>query len=469
NVDGSPGATDATRSINGKSRQSATFSGLAVPAGTSTGPALHTPTTAMRDPFGPASTSAAAFVNAAEMASAPCPAGVGVSLLSTTWPSGVTAPTAILVPPKSMANASGDSAESVMTPRLPCCRSPPRRAAATNCPSVTGSTGRRTRLPRHPSRSPARAGMTEPRATRSWRCVSVAAMSGASRGASSAVEVGEPRTDEAPAQAMRRRGERRLPSLSPARWRLIAKVLGAISVLCALAIPFMPVVQDTARIEWPGPNDTRSVNAPLVGYWAQEFDATLPCRTIQSLDDALASRAMLLSTVPRARINSGVGMHMQVDNNVLTVVNRGQQIVSQPLPDSGCDVRFSSTGERTSITVAGASVYDENTDVRPRVVGIYSDITADREPIDGLRVSITPDTRYQSSPTVWKTLTTVVGVLALLGCLFAVNRLDSRVARRAPRWAPIGWWKLTARDLTVIGALGLWVFIGPVTSDDGYI
>lgn len=268
---------------------------------------------------------------------------------------------------------------------------------------------------------------------------------------------------------MRRRGERRLPSLSPARWRLIAKVLGAISVLCALAIPFMPVVQDTARIEWPGPNDTRSVNAPLVGYWAQEFDATLPCRTIQSLDDALASRAMLLSTVPRARINSGVGMHMQVDNNVLTVVNRGQQIVSQPLPDSGCDVRFSSTGERTSITVAGASVYDENTDVRPRVVGIYSDITADREPIDGLRVSITPDTRYQSSPTVWKTLTTVVGVLALLGCLFVVNRLDSRVARRAPRWAPIGWWKLTARDLTVIGALGLWVFIGPVTSDDGYI
>jgi len=294
-------------------------------------------------------------------------------------------------------------------------------------------------------------------------------MSGASHGAQTAVEVGEPQTDAPPADAIRQGGRRRLPSWSPARWRLVAKVLGIVSALCALAIPFMPIIQDTARIVWPAPNSTQAINTPLVGYWALEIDATVPCATIKSADDALVSRAMLLSTVPRARINTGVGMHMDVDNNVLTVVNRGQQIVSQPLPESGCDVRFTSTGERTRITVAGATVYDEASDVRPRVVGVYSDIAADRDPIDGLQVSITPDTRYQSSPTVWKTLVTVIGVLALLGCLLAVNRLDSRVARRAPRWAPIGWWKLTLRDLTVIGALGLWVFIGPVTSDDGYI
>jgi arabinosyltransferase C len=247
-------------------------------------------------------------------------------------------------------------------------------------------------------------------------------------------------------------------------------VLGALSILCALAIPFMPVVQDTARIEWPEKNSTRAVNAPLTGYWAQELDATIPCATIRSLDSAIASRALLLSTVPHRRIDSGAGMHLQVDNNVLTVVNRGQQIVpAQPLPDQGCEVRFHSTGERTTITVAGKPVYDQQLDVRPRVVGIYSDINAEREPTDGLRVSITPDTRYQSSPTLWKTIATVVGVLALIGCLVAANRLDARVARRAPRWAPIGWWKLSARDVTVIGALGLWVFIGPVTSDDGYI
>lgn len=245
--------------------------------------------------------------------------------------------------------------------------------------------------------------------------------------------------------------------------------LGLISAVCAIAIPFLPVVQDTARIVWPVAGKTPAVNAPLSGYWPERMDVNIPCETVKSLDAAMASPALLLSTAPHARIDSGAGMYLQVKDGVLIALNRGQQIVVQPLPTQNCDIRVNSTGEHTTITVADRPVYDQAGDARPRVVGIYSDIVSSREPIEGLSVSITPDTRYQSSPTGWKTGATILGVLALLGCLIAVNRLDAGVARRAPRWAPIGWWKLTGRDLTVIGALGLWVFIGPVTSDDGYI
>jgi len=55
--------------------------------------------------------------------------------------------------------------------------------------------------------------------------------------------------------------------------RLIAVALGLLSALCALAFPFLPVVQDTAEVVWPTGSDTRSVNAPLTGYWAQDLRA----------------------------------------------------------------------------------------------------------------------------------------------------------------------------------------------------
>jgi arabinosyltransferase C len=252
-------------------------------------------------------------------------------------------------------------------------------------------------------------------------------------------------------------------------WRWLAIVLGLFAAVCALAYPFMPVVQDTAHISWPVGSDTRPVNAPLTGYWAQDLQVDLPCATVNAVNARAPGGAMLFSTVPDARTGNGAGVQLRVAQNVLTAFNRGQQVARQPLPATGCDIQFSSTATHTTLKVAGTPVYDSGGDVRPRVIGIYTDITSAKDPIAGLNVSITPDTRYQSSPTGLKVGIGVFGVLSLIGCLIAVNRLDRGGARRAPRWAPIGWWKLTARDLSVIGILGVWVFIGPVTSDDGYI
>ncbi|GLY34000.1 arabinosyltransferase [Amycolatopsis sp. NBRC 101858] len=254
-----------------------------------------------------------------------------------------------------------------------------------------------------------------------------------------------------------------------ALWRRLVVVLGVLSAACAIAYPLLPVVQDTAEITWPVAGDTRPVNAPLTGYWAQDLRADLPCAAIRALDARKPGGASLFSTVPGARTADGAGVFLRVEKGVLTAFDRGRQVADQPLPATGCDVRFSATATRTTLTVAGTPVYDASGDVRPRVVGIYTDLDSATDPIAGLRVSIVPDTRYQSAPTGLKTGVGLAGVLALIGCLIAVNRLDRGGARRAPRWAPVGWWKLTKRDFTVFGVLGAWVFIGPVTSDDGYI
>ncbi|HKN56045.1 MAG TPA: arabinosyltransferase domain-containing protein, partial [Amycolatopsis sp.] len=255
--------------------------------------------------------------------------------------------------------------------------------------------------------------------------------------------------------------------------RLIAVALGMLSALCALAFPFLPVVQDTAEVVWPTGSDTRSVNAPLTGYWAQDLRAHLPCATIRSLDARTNAPALLFATVPDGRTDpkagKGVGLQLRIDNGVLLASSQGQQIAQQPLPPDNCDVDLKSDAAQMTLTVAQTTVFHADGDVRPRVVGIYSSINGQKDPISGLHVSVVPDTRYQTSPTTLKIVVGIVAVLAFIGCLITTWRRDSGFARRAPRWAPVGWWRLTLRDTTVIAALGAWVFIGPVTSDDGYI
>lgn len=255
--------------------------------------------------------------------------------------------------------------------------------------------------------------------------------------------------------------------------RLIAVALGLLSALCALAFPFLPVVQDTAEVVWPTGSDTRSVNAPLTGYWAQDLRAELPCAAVRSLDARTNGPGLLFATVPDGRTDpksgKGVGMQLRVDNGVLIASSQGQQIAQQPLPAEKCDVELDVDAKQMTLAVAGTPVFHADGDVRPRVVGIYSSINSSKDPIAGLHVSVVPDTRYQTSPTALKITIGVLAVLSLIGCMIAVWRRDSGFARRAPRWAPVGWWRLTMRDATVIAALGAWVFIGPVTSDDGYI
>ncbi|RSM77934.1 arabinosyltransferase [Amycolatopsis sp. WAC 01375] len=255
--------------------------------------------------------------------------------------------------------------------------------------------------------------------------------------------------------------------------RLIAVTLGLLSALCALAFPFLPVVQDTAEVVWPTGGDTRSVNAPLTGYWAQDLRVDLPCTTVRSLDARSQGQALLFSTVPDGRTDpragKGVGLQLRIDNGVLLASSQGQQIAQQPLPEANCDVKLSADANQMTLSVAKTVVFHAEGDVRPRLVGIYSSINAGKDPIAGLHVSVVPDTRYQTSPTLLKWIIGLIAALSFIGCLIAVWRMDSGFARRAPRWAPIGWWRLTARDATVIVALGAWVFIGPVTSDDGYI
>ncbi|GAA4801228.1 hypothetical protein GCM10023200_42580 [Actinomycetospora chlora] len=262
------------------------------------------------------------------------------------------------------------------------------------------------------------------------------------------------------------------PSQRGPRWlRLVAIVLGLLGTGLALLFPFLPVVQDTATITWPSATTgTRPVDAPLVAYRPETMSVTVPCRAVQDLDARTGPAATVLSTYPPLSPNGPqVGMRLSVQDGQLVLNDRGQQMATATVPAGDCTIRIVSDAQSTLIDLGIGQEIRLPFDARPQVVGIYSDLDAGRDDVAGVSVSITPDTRFQTSPTTLKVLAGVLAILAVAGGVWALHALDVRAGRRAPRLAPKRWWWPTGRDIVVTAVLAVWAVIGSQTSDDGYI
>lgn len=266
------------------------------------------------------------------------------------------------------------------------------------------------------------------------------------------------------------------------RW---AGWLGLLAFVLAVAVPFLPVVQHENTIVWPSPSTgTADVNAPLVALRPESMSITVGCATIRSLDDRSVGPATVLSTVPpESPEGARFGMALTVADGQLTLLNRGQQLAAAPLRE-GCVVTVAADGGQTTADL-GTGAQTFGGDLRPQSVGLYSDLDAAVDPTEGTAVRITPDTRFDTSPTLWKTLATVVATLALGGSLWALAGVDRKLGRRphrafrdavggvAERWPPRlrRWWS-RARPRAVDAVVGLvllvWMAIGGQTSDDGF-
>ncbi|GAA5096099.1 arabinosyltransferase domain-containing protein [Nocardia iowensis] len=257
------------------------------------------------------------------------------------------------------------------------------------------------------------------------------------------------------------------------RYRLIALVSGLLGFVLALLTPLLPVRQDQATLDWPQAG-VSSVEAPLVSYQPQRLSTTLPC----SLAQAVGS-GTVVSTVPVASGQAATkGLVVSVADGVLSVVLRDVPLLSAPVAEitaAGCTaLTVDSTAAATTTEITGASRQDGTPfrnvvtrDIRPQVVGVFTDLDAGR--LDGARLHADLDSRFSSSPTVLKLAAIVAAVLFTIIALIALHLLDTSDGRRARRFLPAHWWRFTATDAVVLGTLGLWHFIGANTSDDGYI
>jgi len=256
------------------------------------------------------------------------------------------------------------------------------------------------------------------------------------------------------------------------RWlRALAVLLGALGTLLALAFPLLPVHQDTAELRWPTvEHGTAPVTAPLVSYRPESLHASIGCQAIRDLAARTVGRAVVLSTTPPASPTGPlVGMTLEVSDGKLLLTNRGRQLATGTVPAGACTVDITSDVNATTVVVGGTTLVAQSGDVRPQVVGVYSDLDGTRDRITGTNVRITVDTRFVTTASALRIAAGALAVVAFLGSLWALYALDLRAGRRAPRLAPRGWWHPTTRDAAVVVVLAVWLLIASLTSDDGYI
>ncbi|HWC12291.1 MAG TPA: arabinosyltransferase domain-containing protein [Acidimicrobiales bacterium] len=262
-----------------------------------------------------------------------------------------------------------------------------------------------------------------------------------------------------------------MPSGSTAsRLRLALIALGAFSALASLLVPLAPVQQQMATFSWPVDGSTAPVGVQLFPYHPESLTARFSCETVGDVARRMP-RGTVFATAPS---DTPEGRHdglvVEVSGDTLLVTSRGRVLLTEPVGSTtGCAWRLNSDSSVTEITRDGVRMARLAEDLRPQVVGVFSDLDPAQDGTTGLSVQIRSDTRFQTSPTPWKHALMGLAILGLVAALGALRRLDRRAETTTARVAPRGWWRPRLPDLLVVGVLGVWAVIGPFTVDDGYI
>lgn len=257
--------------------------------------------------------------------------------------------------------------------------------------------------------------------------------------------------------------------------RLVAAVAGLLGIVLAVATPFLPVRVTEATATWPQNGSVTDIELPLMSQVPLRFEATIPCTAVGELPE---SGGMLLATAPANGQDAALNaMFVRVGDENVDVLDRNVVVATAPraeVESSACaELRIYSDADRTTAEFVGLS--DENGlpragelggDLRPLVVGVFSDLTT---AVPGLEVNVDVDSRFTSSPTLVKSLAMILAVLSTALALAALAKLDGTDGRGHRRFLPARWWKFSGVDVVVIATLIGWHFFGANTSDDGYL
>lgn len=263
------------------------------------------------------------------------------------------------------------------------------------------------------------------------------------------------------------------------RAKIVAVVAGLIGILLAIAAPFLPVDYTKSELNWPQQGSVGNVSAPNVSFSPVSMDIGVPC---QLAADLPAGGGVLLSTVPAngAEANK-VGLFVRATADDIQVSQRNVVLLSTPREaaqaDPNCRIVIATDTEGATGSFegladanseAGASSFDiRDPNARPQIIGVYSDLP-ESVSTEGLSFRSTIDTRFISTPTTLKFWLLLTGIGATLASLLALAVLDARDRRGHHRFFPAGWWRLRPVDALVGGVLGIWLFVGGNTADDGY-
>ncbi|WP_433801035.1 arabinosyltransferase domain-containing protein [Actinomycetospora sp. CA-084318] len=294
--------------------------------------------------------------------------------------------------------------------------------------------------------------------------------------------------------------------------RVVAVVSALVAVVCGLLLPFAPVVQNAPEIRWPlDVNRPESTMLMLTAYQPESFSVRFSCRTAREAG-ATPDGYVLTTMAPTAGGFDDTALAIRVRADTLTVRSAGQDIVAEPLPAGDCSYQV--RGDAAAVQVDrdgrdlgrlvprfGEADPDETKNVPPnslpdpKPISALPDVDALSTSLttlpgarpDDLAVSISADDRYASTPTPFKhaLITAAIVAVVLGGLATTASILLARRKRRdrapdglrpTPWWARIdrvllarlSTWRPRLVDAVVVVVLWSWLYLAPLTDDDGY-
>ncbi|WP_425292318.1 arabinosyltransferase domain-containing protein [Corynebacterium mayonis] len=254
----------------------------------------------------------------------------------------------------------------------------------------------------------------------------------------------------------------------------MAALSGILAFVCFVLTPLLPINQTQSSLHWPQHNSLASVNAPLISLAPDEIELSVP---VSAIDSLRGEQTLLVGTLPESSSKAfDRGMFITAPDGAIVVTSINKVIFEltpdevAALPD-GARVVVTATDEATTVEVPGTShKEEEDEDLRPQVTGIYTELQGDAAALAdaGLSAQVQINSRFTSSPTIWKLTAMILGALSALVALLSLWRLDRLDGHRDPMFSP-AWKTFTPLDAIVLAILGFWHVFGANTSDDGYL
>lgn len=233
-------------------------------------------------------------------------------------------------------------------------------------------------------------------------------------------------------------------------------MLGLLAILA-------PVEVNDPVVSWPqaGQSPTSTV-LPLSPYRPLQLDATVPCRTLQSLANQPTGEA--LRTLP-ADAPAGVdqGLLFSVSSGNVRVVASGATVLDEALPTGDCRYQVVADAGGVRVLRNGVQVAAQPELLVPQVAELVTDAQGSANTA-GLAVRLHTDDRYNSSPSPLKIVLLIAHALSLLVLLTVAWRWwGGRRRDRGLSWPRPAW-----PDALVVVVSVTWIFLGPVNIDDSW-
>ncbi len=281
-----------------------------------------------------------------------------------------------------------------------------------------------------------------------------------------------------------RRPRRRLPLLL---------VLPLVAVLGSLLLPLAPVQMSVPTVSWPQePATPRSTMLQLTSQRPLALDVRFSCAAVRAA--AGTDGGVVLGTVlPAHPASLSDGLLVTAADDRLRVLARGRVLLDAPVPSGACTHRLTGGADGLALTRDGTGLATvspvDGAPVLPDVDVLATDLTQ-LPSDDDLRVTLTVDDQFDTTPTTLKLALVLAVLLAAAGSLVALRWADRgrgpdppaedrtaedrtvadrTVAEDAPggsAWRPRA--VRVAVDAGVVATAVLWLFLAPMTDDDGY-